>query len=356
MKRWWQNLPLWLRRSVATVGKLAVTVGAFYLLLAHEIDGPDGTRVSVWRASLDHLAGLDVVAFPPLILTATAVKMVGIAASMLRWHLLLLGQGIRFNFGHIVGSFLVGRFLGTFLPSTVGLDGYKLYDAARFSERVVEPAAATAVEKVMGLAGVFLTFLVTLPLGLQVLGDKAAPAALLTVPIALAVVVGLFLLLFRPGLVEALLRLVPGLGRGRIEAFVQRVSQAAAAYRGKGSLLAAVMGLSFVVHFCTATMYYFTAVAVGAVEAAFWQVSFASTIQIFATVITPFTIAGEGVREVVQALLLARHIGMSESVLSAALGFWAAEALTLVGGVVWWARRANYRPRRVEVAKVAQAA
>ena len=60
-----------------------------------------------------------------------------------------------FNFWHIAGSFLIGRFLGTFLPSTVGLDSYKLYDAAKFSGHVVPTAAATAVEKVMGLSGIW---------------------------------------------------------------------------------------------------------------------------------------------------------------------------------------------------------
>jgi hypothetical protein len=50
------------------------------------------------------------------------------------------------------------------------------------------------------------------------------------------------------------------------------------------------------------------------------------------------------VREIVQTLLLAKKIGVSQSILSAALGFWAAEALTLVGGIVWWVRGRDYRP------------
>src|SRR5205814_6882625 len=103
--------------------------------------------------------------------------------------------------------------------------------------------------------------------------------------------------------------------------------------------------LSFLVHFCTAAMYFFTALAIGAVHAEFWEVSLASTIQIFATVISPFTIAGEGVREIVQTLLLAHRIGTSQSIISAALGFWAAEAPTLTGGIFYWLRTADYRPR-----------
>jgi glycosyltransferase 2 family protein len=345
----WRKLPKGLRQAITLILKLALTVGAFYLLLMHRLPDGAGGRITIWRAIADNLSAIEPAVFLPFILAATLIKFVGIFCSMVRWHLLLVGQGIRFNFWHIVGAFLTGRFLGTFLPSTVGLDGYKLYDAARFSDRVVEPAAATAVEKVMGLSGVFLTFLVALPFGYAVLGDVAVLTAAVTVPLALAVVVGLFLVLFRPSFVAWLLGLLPRFGKARVQGFVERVSLSAIAYRGKGRLLAIVTCLSFMVHFCTAAMYYFTARAIGVSAADFWLVTFASSIQIFATVMSPFTIAGEGVREIVQALLLAEHLGVGQSVLSAALGFWAAEAMTLVGVVFLWSRGPGYRPKRVEL-------
>ena len=62
----------------------------------------------------------------------------------------------------------------------------------------------------------------------------------------------------------------------------------------------------------------------------------ASSIQILATVLSPFTIAGEGIRELAQLVLLQNMIGPAAAIVSAALGFWAAEALTLAGGVFWW--------------------
>jgi arylsulfatase A-like enzyme len=56
-------------------------------------------------------------------------------------------------------------------------------------------------------------------------------------------------------------------------------------------------------------------------------------------------------------------IGPAAAVASAALGFWAAEALTLVGGVIWWTRGADYQPAfcrvhgvQVDYAAAAQAA
>ena len=338
-----------LRRALSLALKAVLTAGAFWLLLTHEVRQPDGTHASALRTILDYLPRIDPRTFWAFVTLAALVKSVGIVSSMLRWHLLLRAQGMRFPFRHIAGSFLIGRFIGTFLPSTIGLDGYKLYDAARFSGRTVEAAAATAVEKVLGVIGIFLSCLVAFPLGAGLFGAHAAGVAAITLPLCVGSIAAFLLLMTRPGLIERGIGALPLPRRGfeRVRGFLQRTSAAAAAFRHRGAVLAAAIGLSFVVHFTTAAMYWFTALAVGASGARFWQVTLASTVQILATVLSPFTIAGEGVREIVQTLLLAKKIGVSESILSAALGFWAAEALTLVGGIVWWARGQDYRPRFV---------
>jgi uncharacterized membrane protein YbhN (UPF0104 family) len=352
----WNRVPPGVRQALSTATKVVLTVGAFYLLLTHQVRTDDGRHVSALRAIADYLPQIDAGVFWRFVALAAAIKFVGILCSMYRWQLLLEGQGIRFPFRHIFGTFLIGRFLGTFLPSTVGLDGYKLYDAARFSGRTPAATAATAVEKVLGIIGMFLTFLIAFPLGYGILGEQATLVAAATVPIALAVIGGFFVLAFRPTLVQALITNVPFPGRARIRGFLGRASDAAAAYRGQKLLLVNAAVQSFFVHFCTAAMYFFTALAIGAAGAHFWEVTFASTIQIFATVMSPFTIAGEGVREIVQTLLLAKKIGTTESIISAALGFWAAEALTLGGGWFWWRRGAGYRPAYVVLDGERQAA
>ncbi len=343
-----KGLPNGLRVALRFMLKAALTLGAFYLLLTHKVDAGDGVRITIAEAIRDHVRELEPARFWPLIIVAASVKAVGVFASMWRWQLLLVGQGIRFNFGHTVGTFLIGRFLGTFLPSTIGLDGFKLYDAAKYSGRTVSVAAATAVEKVMGLAGIFLTFLITVPFGYTVLGEHAGLVVAVTVPLAAGVVAMAFALLFQPTWAPRVAKLF-FFGNAKLTRFLERLTTSAMAYKGKGSLLAQVAILSFVVHFTTAALYFFTALAIGAQGASFGAISFASSIQIVATVLTPFTIAGEGVREIVQALLLAKHIGATQSVLSAALGFWAAEVLTLSGAFFWWARRGDYRPKQMQL-------
>ncbi len=335
-------------RSLASLAlKAALTIGAFYLLLTHEVEQADGTHASAIQIIIEYLPRIDGRTFWTFVLIATSVKALGILSSMTRWHVLLRAQGIRFPFLHIVGSFLIGRFLGTFLPSTIGLDGYKLYDAARFSKRTVEATAATVIEKVLGFMGIFLSFLVAFPLGATLFTPHAGKVAAVTIPVSIAIIGTFFLLMINPRPIQRIIEAVPlpGAGPGRLQSFVQRTSTAASAFRRHTGVLFLAAFLSFLVHFTTAAMYFFTALAIGAAHAEFWQVTLASTVQILATVLSPFTIAGEGVREIVQTLLLAKKIGVSESILSAALGFWAAEALTLLGGIIWWARGRNYRPR-----------
>ena len=343
--------------------KVWLTVRVFWLLLTHPVKLEDGSKVVAYRLVLDTLAGIDHRTFWTFCALSAAVKFVGILASMYRWTILLRGQGIELPFRHIFGSFLIGRFIGTFLPSTAGLDGYKLYDAARFSGKTVEVTATTALEKVLGFTGIFMSFLVSLPFGIHIFGERAGLVAAITVPFCLGLIGALLLLLWFPGVIQWLLETIPFPGKARLSGLVMRISRAAAAYRDKKTLVLQAFGLSFVSHFSTAVMYFFTALAIGASSVHFWPVVFGSSIQILATVLSPFTIAGEGIREAAQYLLLRNLIGPGNAIVSGALGFWAAEALTLLGAVFWWIRPAGYHPaycrvdgRQVDYAEAAKAA
>ena len=327
------------RKSVKSAAwvccKALLTFAIFYLLLTHPVR-VDGERLTVWETMTSRAHTLTWEHAGPYLLMAMACKAVGIFAAMIRWHGLLLGQGIRFPFGHTAQSFLIGRFLGTFLPGTLGLDGYKLYDAKRYGHNTYGAIAATVVEKLLGLAGILLTFLLAAPFGYHLLGSQAQTAMAVCAPLACVGLITMLLILAHP---TALRRIL--LTRFSRQGWVQRLGHAIVAYQGAMRPLVWGLLLSFVVHATTATLYFFTALAVGAQNTHFGEVVFASSIQIFVTATSPLTLAGEGVREVTQALLLAKRIGMSESIMSAALGFWAAEALTLVGGYFWW-RRSTY--------------
>lgn len=354
------------RKLIDLLAKVGFTVAGFVALLRHPIPCPPGADADcvplpVYETITAYIDKVEVPVETFLLFAAIAmaVKFVGVLSSAFAWHLLLIGQGIRFPYWQkIVTSFLIGRFIGTFLPSTLGLDGYTLYEAGKYSNQWPRAITAKGLEKFIGVTGLFLGMVVTLPFGYSVIenvmsdlgrpdaaGAMAGAILLVAGGISSVVVVGLV----KPGLIMWGLAIVGRVMPGKVRNKVEEFTVAAGAYKGKVGILMLALANKFVTHFTTAMVYFFTALAIGVVGAEFWPVVFGSTIQILATLLSP-TIAGEGAREAFQALLLKDELGgVAPAVLSGALGFIAAEAATLWGGAFLWTRKGGWRPRFCEV-------
>jgi len=171
--------------------------------------------VPAWNLVLDVLRRIEARAFWTFAAIGAAIRFSGVVASMYRWLLVLRGQGIDFPFRHVFGAFLIGRAIGFFLPSTAGLDAYKLYDASRFSGKTVEVTAGTVLEKVLGITGIFLTFLVALPFGYEIFGERSKAVVAITVPMSIGIIGGLLTVLWYPGLVQWVLERLPIPGKAR---------------------------------------------------------------------------------------------------------------------------------------------
>ncbi|MBX3025113.1 flippase-like domain-containing protein [bacterium] len=349
-----RGLPLPSRATADLTAKVLFTVVGMVALLRHPIPVEGGERLPIYDAILQYLPYVDPRLFVLFGLLAMLVKALGVVSSAYAWHLLLVGQRIRYPFWQaIFTAFLIGRFIGTFLPSTIGLDGYTLYEAGRYSNQWSRAVTAKMLEKLIGITGLFLGMVLTLPFGYQVIVDvthhasrpHAAPlVAGLIIAVAGGICAAVILILAWPRLLTGALAIfgnwLPGGLRGRVE----QLGSALGAYHGQVGLLFAALFSKFVTHFTTAVVYYFTALAIGVVGAQFWPIVFGSTIQILGTVFAP-TIAGEGAREAFQALLLQKQLGgVPQAVLSAALGFIAAEAATLWGGAFLLVRKPGWRP------------
>jgi hypothetical protein len=284
------------------------------------------------------------------------IKFIGVLSSAFAWHLLLVGQGIRFAYWQsIVTAFLIGRFIGTFLPSTVGLDGYTLYEAGKYSNQWTRVITAKGLEKFIGITGLFLGITLTLPFGYSVLQDVAQKdGAAMTLALLIGGICGgvslvVVLGLVKPGLLVWIIKTFGGFLPNKVKGKVEEFTNAVGAYQGKTKLLMLTLLSKFITHFTTAVVYYFTALAIGVTTAAFWPIVFGSNIQILGTLFSP-TIAGEGAREALQALLLKKQLGgVAQAVLSGALGFIAAEAATMWGGAFLWTRTESWRPSLAQV-------
>ena len=350
-----RRLPGGARGPVDTTAKALFTIAGILALLRHPVEAGSGAgKLPVYEAIALYIQDVDPGTFVLYALVAMAVKFVGVISSAYAWHLLLTGQGIRFPFwSATMTAFLIGRFIGTFLPSTLGLDGYTLYEAGRYSNQWSRCVTAKALEKFVGIAGLFLGMVVTLPFGYQVILDVTShldrPGAAPLLAGAIGAVAGSICLvvivaLVRPALLTATISFIGGFLPGGVRSQVERLAAAVGAYHGQAALLFTVLFSKFITHFTTAAVYYFTALAIGVAAAKFWPIVFGSTIQILATLLSP-TIAGEGAREAFQALLLSKQYGgVAQAVLAAALGFIAAEAATMWGGAFLWTRKPQWRP------------
>ncbi|MBL8615948.1 MAG: hypothetical protein JNM72_10105 [Deltaproteobacteria bacterium] len=369
------KLPAARRGGPDGFAKIAFTVAGCMALLRHRVEvgkAADGTPeyLPVYDAIVNYIDQVDGQTFVTFALVAMAVKFIGVISSAYGWHLLLVGQGVRFPFwSKIMTSFLIGRFIGTFLPSTIGLDGYTLYDAGKYSNQWTRAITAKTLEKFVGVTGLFLGMLLTMPFGYQVLVDvmqkaghpeRAPLLAAFIVVFAGGVCAVVIIGLVWPFIIQLLMTLVERVGglvlvgplakvKGKVLGVLGQFKGAVGSYRGKVGLLMGVLFAKFVTHFTTAVVYYFTALAIGVTTAQFWPITFGSTIQILGTLFSP-TIAGEGAREAFQSILLSEQLGgVAQSVLSAALGFIAAEAATLWGGAFMWVRKPGWRPAFTEV-------
>jgi uncharacterized membrane protein YbhN (UPF0104 family) len=329
-----------LKGKLGWVGRVCVTLGLFSVMFLFPRVGSWANPFYVDVRELFENAREVILGW---LIVAALVKMIGIGAAIWRWNLLLRGQGIRVPAQHLIGTFLVGRFIGIFLPSTLGLDAYRAYDIAHRAKETVGSLTVIAVEKITGFFTLALlvvlsslVMLVAVPADQQLVSTYALELLLLVfcVPVVLA-----FLLLLRPVLFEKLLTLrFPG--KARIEGKLSEVVSAVTAYGDRPLLLWGAALLGLVVHGATALMYFFNALAV---RTSPWHLLFVGPLIIVATVIAP-TVAGLGAREFTAKGLLGRVMG-AKAVLVGHLGLWSAELLPAVlGGIILASRPAEYRP------------
>ncbi|OPX83725.1 MAG: hypothetical protein A4E52_01773 [Pelotomaculum sp. PtaB.Bin013] len=84
--------------------------------------------------------------------------------SVLKWQPLLTVQKVQIPFIRLLSFYYVGPFANNFLPSSIGGDAMRIYDAARSSGKTKEAAASVIVERLLASLALALTAAIALAL------------------------------------------------------------------------------------------------------------------------------------------------------------------------------------------------
>ncbi|MCX5759344.1 MAG: lysylphosphatidylglycerol synthase transmembrane domain-containing protein, partial [Candidatus Hydrogenedentes bacterium] len=341
-----------MRRIIGYLLKIVVTGGLFVPLFRPQTFGlaPDRFGGVTPQTLWNELRAADASSLAGWLALAVVLKLSGMLAGIGRWRLLLKGQGLFMPFWYMTQSWFVGRMFGIFVPGTIGLDGYRLYDSSLYTKEPLKCTTLIAVEKLIGF--ISLTFLVflTFPLGFRLLKINVAILGVILLVLGIFVL-ATFLLLLNTRVIQVLVAVVPA--PGAIRRKVDKLGGAITAYGGQRLLLLAAVACGLWVHFATCLMFFCTMMALRAPNTGLLDILFASPIMIYGTVIGP-SVGGEGIREIVFATLLGGKSGVGAAVLFGHLGWWVGDVVPFLIGLPIFLMRS--RPGRQQVqAKLAEA-
>ena len=263
----------------------------------------------------EHLRELS---FPGLLL-ALLMPLVAVGASVRRWQLLLRHESITLPFPTLLRSFLRGRFVGAFTPSTTGLDLYRIVDIGKRTGQRAASGRSILIEKLYGLVALAVVTMLLLPVGLARFFG--------TTGIAVAAAIGLgsvalLVLLARP-------RWIPLQRNAKIAKLVNVLTTRPMSMGQH----ARVLGLGIVSHAAAAATFVGTGLALQ-VDASAFDLLVVGNAIVLATLI-PISIGGIGVREgTAVALLSTLAVEPGLAALVGFLGYVVMQPPALAGGLL----------------------
>ena len=309
-------------RSLLITGlKLVVSVGLLSYL--------------IFNANLDGLTSVFSSTIPSLFVLAVLFFVLSNALGALQWYMLLQAQDLQITFRQAVVFYWIGVFFNNVLLGNIGGDAMRIYDVKRLTGDVSGGAAATFMDRFIGLFSTCTLALLAF-VALSEIRSLELVAAL--VPIWL----GLFLFLAM-GLsrrVGAFIEdhIIEPILPSMVTELISRLRRSVIVYRHRVPLLGCVWLVSMGVQLSRIFVYWSAGLAVGLKVGAIYFVAFQPIAAIVAAL--PISIGGLGVRENVMVELFS-SVGSEPSTILAMslLGYAAGIIASLLGGIAFIIRR-----------------
>lgn len=300
-------------RRALFVLKLALSAGLLWFVLS--------------RADLTQVFTAVRGADPILIGLALLTPLLGYTLTSTRWRGLLRVVGAEIPPGPLWRASLIAVFFNQFMPSTIGGDAIRVYEAWRNGASRSAALSSIVVDRVIGTFALVLLAVGMLPF---VSAAFENPWAVYGVVVAVSMMVSiLMLMLFLPipGVISLFHRLCAALP-GPAARIAGKLDRAFAPYRGRWKVLPASMILSLLLQANVVLMHWLIGRALG-IEVSIVQFCFIVPVAMVVMMI-PVSINGIGLREGIFAVLLGAYgVESSQAVALALMSY----ALFLVHGI-----------------------
>jgi len=302
----------------ATLLRAGVSVAAL-ALVASRVDLP---AVGAAFASLDWwwVAGAALAVYAAILL------------SVVKWGVLLRSRGHVLPFARLTRHYLVGLFFNNFLPTSVGGDVVRAYDAGKDLGDTPEGAASVVAERLIAAVGLAVTAAIGLPF------VRVGIDVYLAVAVVFVAGFGMAMLLLIPSLSERMVRSAMGRRFEGVVGWVGRATLATGEMLRDVRTVAVVVVLSIGFQILVAAVNWFLFRALGGYVSLVECVIYTSIVS--AVTMVPISISGHGVREAGYVYFFGlAGVASATAVTASLLFFVVVAACTLPGAALFAAGR-----------------
>lgn len=268
----------------------------------------------------------------PLLILSLSTHIFGIWITAVRWNTLLGTQKVKLGTTTLTLTVLIGFFFNNFLPTSIGGDVFRTYDAAKKANIPIETSASIIiVERFSGIISASTYAIIALFLGFTAIGNRSF---IIPVIIFFIICIIIAFLILNP----SMLRLNKLINRIK---FLKKVKEKLAniyftflSFKKFKWVLVRVMIYSFLLQFAVILNYFLAAKSLGINLNLTAFIFIVPVVTIIAMV--PISIGGIGIREnTLVFIMTAMGVGSEQAALCALLIFSMLIFIGIIGGIIY---------------------
>ena len=268
----------------------------------------------------------------PLLILSLSTHIFGIWITAVRWNTLLGTQKVKLGTTTLTLTVLIGFFFNNFLPTSIGGDVFRTYDAAKKANIPIETSASIIiVERFSGIISASTYAIIALFLGFTAIGNRS-----FIIPVIIFFIICIIIAFFI--LNPSMFRLNKLINRIK---FLKKVKEKLAniyftflSFKKFKWVLVRVMIYSFLLQFAVILNYFLAAKSLGINLNLTAFIFIVPVVTIIAMV--PISIGGIGIREnTLVFIMTAMGVGSEQAALCALLIFSMLIFIGIIGGIIY---------------------